>query len=40
MLAMADYECNLYYHEGRGLSKMNGILKVDNKVIDEAIKIR
>jgi hypothetical protein len=40
ILAIADYECNVAFHKGRGLAKMNGILKDDNKVIEEAIKIR
>jgi hypothetical protein len=39
-LAIADYECNLYYNKGKGLDKMNGILRVKDKVIVEAITIR
>jgi len=44
ILAVADYECNVYYRDGRGLDKLNGDTNPDTKaykaLIDKAIKIR
>ena len=40
ILAVADYECNVFFKDGRGLDVMNGNEKVDIAVIDAAIKIR